>query len=54
MSTPENKPQDPSAIPAPDQNDQTPPAEENAPKVEMSEEDEAIVLERLRELGYVD
>ncbi|MBS0488390.1 MAG: hypothetical protein JSR35_00210 [Proteobacteria bacterium] len=48
MSTPEEKqPQE-----TPEQNEQTAPAE--APKVEMSEEDEAIVLQRLRELGYVD
>ncbi len=54
MSTPENKPKDTSATPAPEQNEPTAPAAENAPAVEMSEEDEAIVLQRLRELGYVD
>ncbi len=47
MSTPEKEKQE-----TPEQNEQTTPAE--APKVEMSEEDEAIVLERLRQLGYVD
>lgn len=53
MSTPENKQTtDTGATPAPEQQEQTAPAE--APKVEMSEEDEAIVLQRLRELGYVD
>jgi len=54
MSTPENKPTDPGAPPAPEQNEPAAPAAENPPAVEMSEEDEAIVLQRLRELGYVD
>ncbi len=48
MSTPEDKKQEETT----EQNEQTAPVE--APKVEMSEEDEAIVLERLRQLGYVD
>jgi hypothetical protein len=47
MSTPEDKKQETT-----EEKEQTTPAE--APKVEMSEEDEAIVLERLRQLGYVD
>ena len=48
MSTPEEKKQETT-----EQNEQTT-APVEAPKVEMSEEDEAIVLQRLRELGYVD
>ena len=54
MSTPdEQKPKD-AAKPAPETNEPAAPADDAAPEVEMTEEDEAIVLQRLRDLGYVD
>jgi hypothetical protein len=53
MSTPdEQKPKD-APKPAPETNEPATPADDTAP-VEMTEEDEAIVLQRLRDLGYVD
>ena len=53
MSTPdEQKPKD-AAKPAPETNEPAAPADDTTP-VEMSEEDEALVLQRLRDLGYVD
>ena len=58
MSTnnPEQNPENTGALPEPENTMEQPtpadPAE--TPTVEMSDEDQAVVLERLRELGYVD
>jgi hypothetical protein len=58
MSTnnPEQNPQDPGAVPAPENTIEQPMSAVSAetPAVEMTAEDQAVVLERLRELGYVD